>query len=269
MRGKSCRSWSGDRRTGPPSGAAGPAGRAAAAAAATSPGEGSSGGRGEARLAGLKQRAHPTQRQAGGRAGAGGPLPLGPGDLGAAPERRMSLGSRAFAPRVGEEWVGDRVGAARERALVLARGWACLYARGRARCAGLQVRVAADVRVLGPDSSVPGAAARGLERLSGARTRPRTRASGRAPCCWVAAPPRGRAGHPCCAERWRAGAWLCAEGCGLGPSCSGDVPGPLGGNQPALRSGERLRSAARRVRALALEEGGAPRPRCGWVPPGV
>lgn len=42
-----------------------------------------------------------------------------------------------------------RVGAARERALVLARGWACLYARGRARCAALQVRVAADVRVLG------------------------------------------------------------------------------------------------------------------------
>ena len=46
MRGKSCRSWSGDGRTGAPSGAAGPAGRtAAAAAAATSPGEGSSWGR--------------------------------------------------------------------------------------------------------------------------------------------------------------------------------------------------------------------------------
>eukprot|EP00069_Balaena_mysticetus_P008507 bmy_05995T0 len=46
VRGKSCRSWSGDGRTGAPSGAAGPAGRtAAAAAAATSPGERSSWGR--------------------------------------------------------------------------------------------------------------------------------------------------------------------------------------------------------------------------------
>lgn len=50
MRGKSCRSWSGDGRTGAPNGAAGPAGRAAAAAAATSPGEGSNGGRDAGRL---------------------------------------------------------------------------------------------------------------------------------------------------------------------------------------------------------------------------
>lgn len=52
MRGKSCRSRSGDGRTGAPSGAAGPAGRtaAAAAAAATSPGKGSSQGRNAARL---------------------------------------------------------------------------------------------------------------------------------------------------------------------------------------------------------------------------
>lgn len=27
---------------------------------------------------------------------------------------------------------------------------------------------------------------------------------------------------------WRAGASQCVEGCGLGPSCSGDVPGPPG-----------------------------------------
>lgn len=148
----------------------------------------------------------------------------------------MSLGSRAPAPRVGEERVGVLVGAARERALVLARSWACLYARERARCAALQVRVAADVRVLVPDISVPGAAAGGQEWLPGARARPRTRALGRAPCCWVEAPPRGRAGHPCCAGRWRAGGWQCEEGCGLGPSCSGDVLGPLGRNELSLRS---------------------------------
>lgn len=52
------------------------------------------------------ETAGPPHTTAGGRAGAGGPLPLGPGDLGAAPERRMSLGSRALAPWVGEEWVG-------------------------------------------------------------------------------------------------------------------------------------------------------------------
>lgn len=131
MRGKSCRSWSGDGRTGAPSGAAGPAGRTAAvAAAATSPGEDSSGA-GMQRGAGLRQRAHPTQR----RAGAGGPLPLGPGDLGAAPEPRTSLGSRAPAPWVGEGRLGDSGGrGARMRAGGRARPGLFIRSGARALC---------------------------------------------------------------------------------------------------------------------------------------
>lgn len=166
-------------------------------------------------------------------------MPLGPGDLGAAPERRMSLGSRAPAPWVGEERVRDRVGAARERALLFARGWACLYARGRARCAALQVRVAAYVRVLGPDicswSCGPGAGA----AFWGARSPANPGFRARALLLGGGASARARRtpllrGE---AERRRAGGWQCEEGCGLGPSCCGDVPGPFGRNQPALRAG--------------------------------
>lgn len=65
----------------------------------TSPGEGSGEGGDAARL--WLEGGRPTLHN-GGRAGAGGPLPLGPGDLRAASERRTSLGSRASAPRVGE-----------------------------------------------------------------------------------------------------------------------------------------------------------------------
>lgn len=206
MRGKSCRSWSGDGGTGAPSGAAGPAGRAAAAAATTSPGEGCSGGRDAANL--RASDSGPTPHN-GGRGRAGGPLPLGPGDLGAAPERRMSLGSRAPAPcGVGEAGLG--LGwARRANAHWFSRVAGPVYTRARARCAALLVRVAADVRVPGSDISAPGAAALGQERLSVARARPRPPASGRAPCCWVALPPpRGRAGHLCCVERRRAGGRL-------------------------------------------------------------
>lgn len=74
-----------------------------------------------------------------------------------------------------------------------------------------------------------------------ARACPRPPGSGRALCCWVAALPRARTEHPFCAEGPRAGDWQCEEGCGLGPSSSGDVPGLLGRNLPALRFGLRPR----------------------------
>lgn len=124
--------------------------------------------------------------------------------------------------------MGIRVGTARECALVGARGRDCLYARGRARCAALPVLVAADVRVPDPDISAPGVAARRPERLSGTRALKSGVAGRRAACCWVAAPLRGRSGHPCCGEGRRAGSLQFGEGCGLDPSCSGDVPGPTG-----------------------------------------
>lgn len=65
------------------------------------------------------------------RAGAVGPLPLGPGDFGAAPKRRTSLGSRAPALWVGEGRVADSGGrGARTRAGARAVG--PVYTRGRA-----------------------------------------------------------------------------------------------------------------------------------------
>lgn len=107
-----------------------------------------------------------------GRVGAGGSVSLGPGDLGAAPERRTSLGSRAPAPRMGEGRVGDSGGrGARTRASVHARQGLFIRAGARALCGPLGARGRC-VRVPGPDISVPGAAARRQKRLSGARARP-------------------------------------------------------------------------------------------------
>lgn len=107
-------------------------------------------------------KAHPTQR----RAGAGRPLLRGPRELGAAPEPRMSLGSRAPAPGWGRGWPKIRVGAA--RALLRARAPACFYSRARARCAALLGRVATDVRVLVSDISALGAVANERSGFRGA-----------------------------------------------------------------------------------------------------
>lgn len=124
MRGKLGSVLSGDGRTGAPSGAAGPAGRTAAvAAAATSPGEDSRAGM---QGAGLRQRAHPTQR----RAGAGGAAAAGPRRPRGGSGAENVSGSRRPAPWWGRGARGIRVGAARECALVGARGRACLYSSG-------------------------------------------------------------------------------------------------------------------------------------------
>ena len=151
------------------------------------------------------------------------------------------------------------MGAAREFALVGARGRACLYARARARCAALPVRVAADVRVPGPDISAPGAAARGPQRLPGARA-PKSRVAGRrAPCCWVAAPERRRARHPCCGEGRRvAGRAACSLKKVVGWTLPAQVTSPdrrglgLRRNQPALRAILRPRLSAKWARLLVL-----------------
>lgn len=156
-------------------------------------------------------------------------MPLGPGDLGAAPERRMSLGSRAPAPWVGEERVRDRVGAARERALLFAHGWACLYARGRALCGppGARGRRRARSR---PGYLFlelwPGAGA----AFWGARSPANPGFRARALLLGGGASTRARRTPLLCgeAERRRAGGWQCEEGCGLDPSCSGDAPDRLG-----------------------------------------
>lgn len=135
------------------------------------------------------------------------------------------------------------MGAAHERAVTLARGRACLYERARARA----VRT---FRCAWPPAcAFPVRISRFLEpRPVGksdfqrrARACPRPPGSGRALCCWVAALPRARTEHPFCAEGPRAGDWQCEEGCGLGPSSSGDVPGLLRRNLPALRFGLRPR----------------------------
>lgn len=181
----------------------------------------------------------------------------------------MSRGSRAFAPGVGEEWAGDRVGAARERALVLAPGWACLYARGRARCAVLQVRVAADVRVLGPDSSVPravwpvgwsGRPGRALAREPGLR--------GARPAVGWRRLREGAQGTPA-AQRGggRAG--------GRQAGCARKVAGwalPTRVTSPGRPRGETRRLCGPAIAAprggrrwLVLEECGAPSAPCGWV----
>lgn len=92
----------------------------------------------------LRQQAHSTQR----RAGAGGPPPLGPSDLGPAGERRPALGSRASAPPVGEgrarapggRGAGARRGTRARTSLFFARGNA--RAVRSSRCAlPLDVRV--------------------------------------------------------------------------------------------------------------------------------
>lgn len=129
----------------------------------------------------------------GGRAAAAGPRrPLGGSGAENVPglARPRPLGGGRAGSRI-------RVGAVRGRALVFARGLTCLYARARARCAALLVRVAVDVRVPGPDISAPGATARGPEQLSGACSPKLGVAGRRAPCCRVTAPLRGRARHLC------------------------------------------------------------------------
>lgn len=79
--------------------------------------------------------------------------------------------SWARAPRlVGGGGVGRRFGwARREIARWCGRAAEPVFTRGRARAVRLSVRVAADVRVPGPDIFPLGAVARGQERLSVAR----------------------------------------------------------------------------------------------------
>lgn len=209
MRRKSCRSWSSDGRTEAPGGEAGPAGRAEAAAAVASPGEGSGGGGDAARLWHWGSR--PTPHNGGrGRAGRRRWAPATSG--------RPGNGDRSWArapppSRWGRGGPGLRVGAAQGRAPRGARARACfLRAVTRALC-GPPLRVAA--RRARPRWL--SAVARGLERLPGRaplRDPPVVR---RAPCCWLVAPSRVRAGRPLRAEDRQPG--------GRATRCVGNVEG--------------------------------------------
>ena len=195
-----------------------------------------------------------------------------PGDLGAAPERRMPLGSRAPAPcGVGRGRSGTRVGAARERALVLARGLACLYTGARALCGPLGARVRRRARSrfgylrswsCGPwaraafcgarPPATPGFGTRALLLGGGGAAAARTR---RTPLLRGAAASWRAARSVRKVVGWALPALVTSpDRCGLG----------LGRNQPALPSDLRLRFSARRARLLVLlEECSDLRPVCG------
>jgi hypothetical protein len=97
-------------------------------------------------------------------------LRLGPGDFGAAPERRTSLGARAPALGWGRGGPGIWVGAARERVLLRARAGACFVfffrARGRALCGPPSARARRRARSRYGYSAL-GAVVHGQERLPG------------------------------------------------------------------------------------------------------
>lgn len=209
MRRKSCRSWSSDGRTEAPGGEAGPAGRAEAAAAVASPGEGSGGGGNAARLWHWGSR--PTPHNGGrGRAGRRRWAPATSGR----PANGDRPSARAPPPRRwGRGGPGLRVGAAQGRAPRGARTSLFFFARGNARAVRSPLRVAA--RRARPRWL--SAVARGLERFLGRaplRDPPVVR---RAPCCWLVAPSRVRAGRPLRAEGRQPG--------GRATRCVGNVEG--------------------------------------------
>lgn len=260
MRGKSCRSWSGDGGTGAPSGAAGPAGRAAAAAVAattTSPGEGCSGAE-MWRTCGPETAGPPhTTAGGGGRAGRCRWAQETSGRL----RRGECPWARAPPPLVEWEEAGRGLGwVRRANAHWCSRAAGPVYTRARARCAALLARVAADVRVpgLGICSWCCGSWARA--GVGGARP-PATPAFG-ARALLLGGDAAAARTRRTPLLRGAAASWREARSVRkvVGWALPALVTSPdrrglgLGRNRPALPSDLRIRSSARRARLLVLLE---------------
>lgn len=192
------------------------------AAAATSPVKAPVGA-GMQRGAGLRQRAHPTTAGGSGRAAAAGAQETS-GGSGA----ENVPGRAPPPPGVGEGRLGDSGGrGANARAGGRARPGLFIRSGARALC-GLPVRVAADVRVPGPDISAPGLQPVGRGGFLGRAPRSRGSRSRRAVLLGGSLKGATARRTPSCGEGLRADGRQFKEGCGLDPSSSGDVPGPPG-----------------------------------------